>query len=68
MTYTTQAQVRAAFWQEHARFDARMREYGVRSKGQNAQHTDVRVAFVDYVDMLCRNGDISEALAHRVTL
>lgn len=67
-TYTTQAQVRAAFWEAHPRFEQQARAFGVRSKGQNAQGTDTRCAFVDYIDMLARDGQISEALAHRVTL
>ena len=59
-TYTTQAQVRAAFWEAHPYADAKTRcgDY----------KTDTRCAFVDYVDALCRNGDISDALAQRVTL
>jgi len=35
---------------------------------QSDYPTDTRVAFVEYVDHLCRNGDISEELASRVTL
>jgi hypothetical protein len=67
-TYTTQAQVRAAFWQAHPHFDEQAREAGIRSKRQNEQCATVRCAFVDFVDMLEKNGDISEALAQRVTL
>lgn len=66
--YTTQAQVRAAFWLEHTQLEQRARANGTRSKGQNAQTTDCRVAFVDFVDALSRNGDISPTLAGRVTL
>ena len=59
--YTSQAQVRAAFWEANpdvARNPCR----------QNNQPTDTRCAFVDFVDSLARNGDISESLADRVTL
>lgn len=61
-TYTTQAQVRAAFWEAH--------HFYKRHAGwtQNQYPTDTRVAFVDYIDYLRRNGDISDALAQRITL
>ena len=58
---TTQAQVRASFWET---FPELKRNPG----RQNNQPTDTRVAFVDYVDGLERNGEITEALASRVTL
>lgn len=58
---TTQTQVRAAFWEAHP--------HAVRKPGrQNEQPTDTRVAFVDYVDSLEKDSQISEALAQRVTL
>jgi hypothetical protein len=61
MTYTTQDQVRRAFWES---FPAASRR-----KGRDGDYlTDTRCAFVDFVDCLARNGDISEALAARVTL
>jgi len=62
--YTTQAQVRNAFWS--SMFEGKPKEY--RGKTQNDLPTDVRVAFVDFVDSLARDGIISEALASRVTL
>lgn len=66
MTYTTQAQVRAAFWQEHPNLPRRkIRDYS----GKGKMHvTDTRCAFVDYVDYLEKSGLISQALAQRVTL
>jgi hypothetical protein len=67
-TYTTQAQIRAAFWESHPHFDEQAREAGIRSKRQNEHCATVRCAFVDFVDSLEKNGDISETLAHRVTL
>ncbi len=62
--YTTITQVRAAFWQgnEHLRSKYRAR------KRQNDYETDIRCEFVDFVDMLEKNGHISEALASKVTL
>lgn len=65
---TTQKQVRAAFWRDHPSFDHQCREAGIRSKRQNEHCATLRLAFVDYVDSLARSGQISEALAGRVTL
>ena len=62
---TTQKQVRAAFWRD---FESRPGYVPQFRREQNKCPTDTRVAFVDYVDSLCRNGEISEALAQRVTL
>ena len=68
-TYTTQKQVRAAFWDAHKGLPGitsrRFPNYWGNGKMHN---TDTRCAFVDFVDMLARNGDISEDLAGRVTL
>ena len=62
---TNQTQVRDAFWNTFC-VEGKPREY--RGKSQNDLPTDVRVAFVDFVDHLAREGTISEALASRVTL
>lgn len=64
MTYTTQAQVRAAFWQgnEHLR---KYRKPGAR---QNDYGATLRSEWCEFVDMLARDGHISEDLAGRVTL
>jgi hypothetical protein len=59
--WTTQAQVRAAFWRSHPHLERKPGD-------QNKQVTDTRVAFVDFVDALARMGAISESLAGRVTL
>ena len=68
-TYTSQAQVRAAFWEAHQGIPSitkrKITNYSGNGKMRN---TDTRVAFCDYVDMLSKNGDISQALAQRVTL
>jgi hypothetical protein len=63
MAYTNQEQVRDAFWEQHPTL-----ERGPKAKRQNAYPTDTRVSFVDFVDHLQRSGEISEALASRVTL
>lgn len=62
MKITTQADVRRFFWDEYGMLVSRKR-------GKNGDYsTDTRCAFVDFVDALCRDGVISEALAARVTL
>lgn len=63
-TYTTQAQVRAAFWRQLPANLQKQRREG----GQNAQTCTIRCAFVDFVDLLARSRAISGALANRVTL
>lgn len=57
---TTQKQVRDAFWQgnEHLR----------RGWKQNDYNATIRSEWCEFVDMLARDGHISEALAQRVTL
>ena len=70
-TYTTQAQVRAAFW----RYADEIQSPNITRRkipnfaGTGTMHnTDTRCAFCDFVDHLARSGDISQALAQRVTL
>ncbi len=64
--FTTQKQVRAAFWE----MADSMNGDGItrRKFSDGSYSTDTRCAFVDFVDMLARDGQISEALAERVTL
>ena len=63
---TTQKQVRASFWEAHPDLPRRkIRNY---SGNGTMYPTDTRVAFVDYVDFLSKDGQISQALAQRVTL
>ena len=65
-TYTTQKQVRRAFWLAFPNADRRkITDYSGKGK---MYCTDTRCAFVDYVDYLCNSGDISPELAERVTL
>jgi len=60
----TQKEVRQLFWDSFPEFKP---EYRSR-KRQNEYSTDIRCTFVQFVDSLKRNGDISEKLAYRVTL
>lgn len=66
MTYTTQKQVRAAFWEAYP--DISRRKIPNYTGTGRMYTTDTRVAFCDYIDSLSRDGQISEALAQRVTL
>ena len=60
--FTTQSQVRAAFWQGWTGCNRPKRN-------KNGDYpTDIRCEFVDFVDMLARDGIISESLAQKVTL
>lgn len=65
-TYTTEIQVRAAFWRSHPKANRKL----IRdSSGRGTMYTaDTRCAFVDFMDYLSKNGDISPELAERVTL
>jgi hypothetical protein len=64
--FTTQRQVRAAFWKAHPEAE---RKKIPNHAGNGTMHvTDTRCAFSDYVDQLSRMGQISQALAERVTL
>jgi len=62
--FTTQAQVRQAFWQGNEHLRAQYKP----GKSQNDYNATIRTEWVDFVDMLARDGHISEALAQRVTL
>ena len=60
-TFTTQGQVRKAFWQGAP--------HVMRKRLKSGDYpTDTRCEFVDFVDMLARDKHISEDLARRVTL
>jgi len=65
---TTQSQIRVAFWNDLDAIGAPAPTQRKPGKRQNDYPADVRMAFVDYVDMLERSGEISEALAYGVTL
>lgn len=62
-TYTSQVDIRRAFWEQTTapglyRATKRQNDYGVA----------IRMEWCDFVEYLCRDGQISEALANRVTL
>lgn len=56
--------VREGFWESHPQFAPERRD----NKTQNDYRTDIRVSFVDYVDSLRRDRQITEELASKVTL
>lgn len=58
----TQAEIRAAFWQGMPQVWSKYR-----NKRQNEWPCDLRMEFCDFVEMLHRDGHISESLANRVT-
>jgi hypothetical protein len=60
----TQAQVRAAFWEQHPEFKSEYRK----TYRQNQYNATIRTAFVNWVDHLMKDGIISESLSNRVTL
>jgi len=56
--------IRRQFWADHPQFaDAYRKTYR-----QNRYNATIRACFVEFVDMLERNGEISESLATRATL
>lgn len=57
-------EVRKAFWNAYPQFKSDYRK----TYRQNDYCTDIRCAFVDYVDNLQKDGIITEKLSHRVTL
>ena len=63
---TTQKQLRKEFWETFPELSRRkIKDY----RGNGRMHTtDTRCAFVDWVDTLSKDGDISPELAERVTL
>lgn len=77
---TTQAALRAEFWRTHRQFRktvTRHQEFNgrtlesktaVRDTVQNEYPTDVRVAWCDFVEATYRSGQITGALAERVSL
>jgi hypothetical protein len=68
---TSQAQIRAAFWQAFPDLPRRRYRYSWNPRDKSAELVypiDTRCAFVDFLDSLERNGQISEALANRATL
>lgn len=60
----TQKEVRANFWESHPQFKSEYKK----SYRQNQYRADIRMAFVDYVDHLAKDGIITNKLAYKVTL
>ena len=59
---TNQRELRACFWNQNGRNFPR-------GKNRHGEYNiDARMAFVDWIDQLCRDGTISEDLAQRATL
>lgn len=65
---TTFKQIRANFWSMLKEFNPELYKRSRRSKTQNEQPTDTRVMFVDYIDNLHRNGEITDKQAQNITL
>jgi hypothetical protein len=66
--YTNQKQIRKSFLEYLKLINPELYKQGKRSKRQNEQKTDVRLTFIDFVDHLYNDGDISEAMRKKVTL
>jgi hypothetical protein len=60
----TQAQVRAAFWEQHPQFKNEYRK----TYRQNQYNATIRTTFCDWTDDLMKDNIISESLCNRVTL
>ncbi len=60
--------VRNSFWDYLNEVSPNMAKERRSKKRQNDYNTDIRCTFVDYVDNLRRDNQISEKLAQRVTL
>ena len=58
---TNQKDLRRLFWSTYPELPRKRYRNGDR-------HVDARMAWVDWIDHLCRAGTISEALAQRATL
>lgn len=63
---TNQKDLRRQFWGDNPRL-SKIRITNYTGNGK-MYHIDTYCTFVDYVDMLARNGTISEKLAFRATL
>ena len=57
-------EIRANFWNSFPQFKSDYK----RGKTQNDYCCDIRCSFVDYVDYLLKNGDITEKQANNTTL
>ena len=69
--YTNQKQLRRAFFETFPDLPRRRYRYSWKRNDKTAElvfPVDTRCAFVDWIDMLERDGQISSALALRATL
>ena len=69
--YTTQKQIRELFWEMNPDLSKKRHRYSWNQNDKSAElvySIDTRCAFVDFVDYLQSTGQITEALANRVTL
>ena len=64
----TKKEIRANFWQFLQETAPDLAKLKRTRKTQNDYPTDIRCAFVQYVDDLLKNGQISEKLANDTTL
>lgn len=62
--YTNQRDLRAAFWDTFPNLSRKR----IGPPEHRSYTTDTRCAFVDWLDMLHRDGSVSDALAQRATL
>lgn len=67
MMITTQKQLREEFWSTFPEVECRTNGRG-NPLPQNQQPADTCMTFVDWLDSLARNGEVSERLAERATL
>lgn len=69
--YTTQKELRAAFWETFPELPRRRYRYSWNPRDKSAELVypiDTRCTWCDWIDSLERNGQISPALANRATL
>lgn len=64
---TNQKQLRRLFWQQHPEL-AHLHRRTVKCGDHCDYPTDVRVSFVDWLDRLHRDEQVSDRLAYRATL
>lgn len=60
----TAKQVRDLFWMQHPEFQS---EFSPK-KRQKDYRADIRIAFVDFIERLSRDGIISVSLSEKITL
>jgi ABC-type uncharacterized transport system YnjBCD substrate-binding protein len=68
MKKLTQSEVRKHFWSYLKETNEDLYKEGKRSKRQNDQVTDIRCCFVDWLDGMRVNGEITEKQAGNYTL